>query len=76
MSEWFQLFLSDLSYIVMLIKRMENLDGNSTRMIRAILNKSWKQRPAKKQLYDHLPPISKTNEQDMRDTAEEVRTNL
>ena len=41
-------------------------------MIRAILKKSWKQRPAKKQLYDHLPPISKTNEQDMRDTAEEV----
>ena len=29
-------------------------------MIRAILNKSWKQHPTKQQLYGHLPPISKT----------------
>ena len=29
-------------------------------MVRAILNKSWKQHPSKQQLYGHLPPISKT----------------
>ena len=44
-----------------LIKRIEKkLDENCTRMLRAILNKSWKQHPMKKQLYDHLPPITKT----------------
>ena len=44
-----------------LTKRMEkNLDGNYTRMLRAILNKSWKQHPTKQHLYDHLPPITKT----------------
>ena len=35
-------------------------DGNYSRMLRAILNKSWRQHPTKHQLYDHLPPISKT----------------
>ena len=29
-------------------------------MLRAILNKSWKQHPTKLQLYGHLPPIMKT----------------
>ena len=29
-------------------------------MLRAILNKSWRQYPTKHQLYGHLPPISKT----------------
>ena len=29
-------------------------------MLRAILNKSWRQRPTKQQLYSHLPPITKT----------------
>ena len=44
-----------------LTKRMEKkLDGNYTRMLRAILNKSWRQHPTKHQLYDHLPPITKT----------------
>ena len=44
-----------------LTKRMEKkLDGNYTRMLRAILNKSWRQRPKKQQLYGHLPPITKT----------------
>ena len=42
-------------------KRMEKkLDGNYTRMVQAILNKSWRQQPTKKQLYGHLPPITKT----------------
>ena len=38
----------------------KKLNGNCTRMLRAILNKPWKQRPSKQQLYGHLPPISKT----------------
>ena len=45
----------------MLTKRMEKkLDGNYTRMLRAILNKSWRQHPTKQQLYGHLPLITKT----------------
>ena len=44
-----------------LTKRMEKkLDGNYTRMLRAILNKSKRQHSTKHQLYDHLPPITKT----------------
>ena len=42
-------------------KRLEKkLDGNYTRMLRAILNKSWRQHPTRHQLYGHLPPITKT----------------
>ena len=37
----------------------KKLDGNDTRMMHIILNKSLKQHPTKKQLYGHLPPISK-----------------
>ena len=45
----------------MLTKRLEKkLDGNYTRMLRAILNKSWQQHPTRHQLYGHLPPITKT----------------
>ena len=37
-----------------LTKRLEKkLDGNYTRTVRAILNKSWKQHPTKHQLYGH-----------------------
>ena len=44
-----------------LTKRLEKkLDGNYTRMLRAILNKSWRQHPTRHQLYGHLPPITKT----------------
>ena len=44
-----------------LTKRMEQkLDGNYTRMLPAILNKSKRQPPTKQQLYGHLPPITKT----------------
>ena len=44
-----------------LTKRLEKkLDGNYTRMLRSILNKSWRQHPTKHQLYGHLPPITKT----------------
>ena len=38
----------------------KKLDGNYTKMLRAILNKSWRQHPIKHQLYSHLPPITKT----------------
>ena len=42
-------------------KRLEKkLHGNYTRMMRAILNKSWWQHPTRHQLYGHLPPITKT----------------
>ena len=45
----------------MLTKRLEKkVDGNYTRMLRAILNKSWRQHPTRHQLYGHLPPITKT----------------
>ena len=44
-----------------LTKRMEKkLDGDYTRMVRAILNKSWRQHPTKEQLYGHLSPTTKT----------------
>ena len=45
----------------MLIKRLEKkLDSNYTRMLRAILNKSWRQHPTRHQLYGHLPPVTNT----------------
>ena len=44
-----------------LTKRTEKkLDDNYTRMLQAILNRSWRQHPTKQQLYGHLPPITKT----------------
>ena len=44
-----------------LTKRVEEmLDGDYTRTLHAVLNKSWNQHPTKQQLYSHLPPISKT----------------
>ena len=44
-----------------LTKRLEKkLDGNYTRMLRAILNKSWRQHPTRHQLHGHLLPITKT----------------
>ena len=38
----------------------KKLDGNYTRMLRGILNKSWRQHPTRHQLYGHLPPITKS----------------
>ena len=44
-----------------LTKQMEKkLDGNYTRMLWAILNKSSRQHPTRHQLCGHLPPITKT----------------
>ena len=62
-----------------LTKRLERkLDGNYTRMLRAVLNKSWRQHLTRLQLYGHLPPPSrklyKLDEPDTRDTAGEART--
>ena len=42
-----------------LTKRMEKrLDGNYTRILRAISNKSWRQHPTKQQMFGHRPPIT------------------
>ena len=61
-----------------LTKRLEKkLNGNYTRMLRAILKKSWRQHPTRHQLYGHLPPIqklSKLDEPDMQDTSGEAGT--
>ena len=46
--KWFQ---------VLLVKK---LDDNYTRMLRAILNKSWRQHSARQQLYGLQPAITKT----------------
>ena len=44
-----------------LTKRLKKkLDGNYTRMLGAILNKSWRQHPTRHQLYGQLPPVTKT----------------
>ena len=44
-----------------LTKRIEKkLDGNYTRMLLAILNKSWRQHPTKEQLYGQPPSVTKT----------------
>ena len=75
-----------------LTKRLKKkLDGNYTRMLRAILNKSWRQHPTRHQLYGHLPqdghktptirPLAshtklyKLDEPDTQDTAGEARAN-
>ena len=56
-------FLSVLLYgctIWTLTKRLKKKrDGNYTRMLRAILNKSRRQHPTRHQLYGDIPPITK-----------------
>ena len=41
-------------------RREKKLDGNFTKMLWAVMNKSWKQHSIKQPLYGHLPLISKT----------------
>ena len=56
----------------------KRLDGNYTRMLRAILNKSWRQHPTRHQLYGRLPlsrKLFKLDEPDTQDTAGEAGTN-
>ena len=48
----------------------KKFNGNYTRMLRAILNKSWRQNPTKQQLYSHPSrKLSKLDEPDMQDTV-------
>ena len=55
-------------------KHMEKkLDGNYTKMLHAVLNKSWNQHPTKQQLYGHLPPISQTLQVSWRRRVEYCR---
>ena len=57
-------------------KRLKKkLDGNYTKMLRAILNKSWRQHPTRHQLYGHVPPITKTIQVRRTRHAGEARTN-
>ena len=58
--------------------REKKLDGNYTRILQAVLNKSWMQYPQRSSYTAiSLPSLkpSKFNKQDMQDTAGEVRTN-
>ena len=52
----------------------KKLDGNCMKMLRAILNKSWRRHSTKQQLDGHLPLISKTI-QIRRDIVREVKMN-
>ena len=57
-------------------KRLKKrLDGNYTRMLRAILNKSWRQHPTRHQLYGQLPPVTKTIQVRRTRHAGKARTN-
>ena len=59
----FSLFCSNFPsqfYRLQFLNRFEKPDGSYTRMLWAILNKSWRQHPTRHQLYGHLPPITKT----------------
>ena len=55
---------SMISQILMICQILEGVRaknlGNYTRMLQAILNKSWKQHPTKQQMYGHLLSITKT----------------
>ena len=56
----------------------KKFDDNYTRMLRAVLNKPWRQHPTKQQLYGLYHPSQKPfklDKLDMQDTAREVRTN-
>ena len=58
---WFITYQTLADYLMpYLFNTYISLDGNYTRMLRAILNQSWRQHPTKRQLYGHLPPIMKT----------------
>ena len=63
-----------------LTKRPEKkLDGNYTRMLRAILNKSWRQHPTRHHCTATCllsRKLFKLDEPDMQDTAGEAGTNL
>ena len=52
--------VANFTYFTVVKVPLKKLDGNYTRMLQAILNKSWQQHPTRHQLYGHLPPIMKT----------------
>ena len=53
----------------------KKLDSNCTRILRAILNKSWRQHPTKQQIYGYPSrKLSKLDEPDTLETAGEVGT--
>ena len=61
-----------------LTKRLEKkLDGNYTRMLRAILNKSWQQHPTRNctATWPLSRKLFKLDEPDMQDTAGEAEMN-
>ena len=64
----------------MLTKRMEKkLDGNYTRMLRAILNKSWRQHPQNSSCtatYHPSRKLSKFNEPDCWRSKDELRSDI
>nr|XP_058968139.1 uncharacterized protein LOC131794630 [Pocillopora verrucosa] len=41
----------------------KKIDGAYTRMLRTALNRSWKDHPTNVELYGHIPPISKSLQQ-------------
>ena len=54
---------SNFSVKIPIIKKKQKQQQQKTKqkkMLRAILNKSWRQHPTRHQLYGHLPPITKT----------------
>ena len=53
-------FFQVVAVSVLLYGCTTQLDGNYTRILRAVQSKSWKQPLTKQQLYSHLPPISQT----------------
>ena len=60
--------------IQMLIRHIKKkLDGNCTRMLRGVMNKSSKHYPTKQQLYGHLPLISQTIQVQQTRHAEHCR---
>ena len=42
---------------------VKKIDGAYARMLRFALNRSWKDHPANEELYGHIPPISKSLQQ-------------
>ena len=58
-------------------KHEKKLDGTYTRMLRAILNISWKEHPTNNRLYGNIPPLTKIYVQqlcdDTRLTTEELK---
>ena len=49
--------------------------GKNTRILRVVLNKSWKQHPKEQHLYGHIHPISQTIHERRARHASVVRTN-